>query len=166
MKICRVPGCGRSADYYPKMQLCHRHYARWHRAGRLHIIRRENGTGNINHSGYVEGRFEHGKREYEHVRIAELALGHSLPKGACVHHVNENRSDNRPENLVICPDDSYHKLLHRRMTALAACGNPNWRKCPQCQTWDDPKNFHRQNTHAECLSRAARIAYQRKKMAT
>lgn len=40
----------------------------------------------------------------EHILIAEKALGKHLPDKAEVHHVNEIKTDNRNENLVICQD--------------------------------------------------------------
>ena len=74
-----------------------------------------------------------GRRLYKaHVLIAEKALGHSLPEGAIVHHVNEDTFDNRNENLVICPSKAYHALIHQRMRALEACGHADWRKCSYC----------------------------------
>ncbi len=48
----------------------------------------------------------------EHILIAEKVLGKLLPDAAIVHHVNEDVSDNRKENLVICEDRAYHNLLH------------------------------------------------------
>lgn len=56
-----------------------------------------------------------GGRIYEHILVASDVLGKLLPPGAVVHHINEDRSDNRHSNLVICQDDAYHKLLHKRM---------------------------------------------------
>lgn len=61
----------------------------------------------------------------EHVLIAERALGKPLPPGVQVHHVDENRRNNANANLVICQDQSYHHLLHRRARVLRAGGNPN-----------------------------------------
>jgi hypothetical protein len=51
----------------------------------------------------------------EHILVAERALGKQLPPAAVVHHVNEQRRDNRNCNLVICENQAYHALLHARM---------------------------------------------------
>lgn len=56
-------------------------------------------------SGYV----------YEHILLAEKALGKQLPEKAEVHHLNGNKGDNSPGNIVICEDRAYHMLLHKRM---------------------------------------------------
>lgn len=70
---------------------------------------------------------------YEHVAVAEQALGHHLPAGAEVHHVDGNPLNNAPRNLVICQDKAYHKLLHVRQRILAAGGDPNTQKlCGMC----------------------------------
>lgn len=108
-----------------------------------------------NRDGYV----------YEHTLVAERALGRYLPDGAQVHHVNERKSDNhRWGNLVICPSAKYHLLLHVRMNAVNACGNPDWRKCPYCKRYDDPLNMamHKSKVsdghfyHLECCNKYRR----------
>lgn len=76
----------------------------------------------------------------EYILLAEAALGRPLPQGADVHHADGDSSNN-VSNLVICQSREYHQLLHVRMEALQACGDPNWRKCPYCKKYDSPDNL-------------------------
>lgn len=90
---------------------------------------------------------------FEHILIAERAVGHHLAARHPVHHWNSNRSDNRNENLVVCASHAYHSLLHQRMRAMDACGNANYRKCAVCKEYDDPANlkfYGRWAVHAQC----------------
>ena len=74
----------------------------------------------------------------QHVHVAERVLGKQLPDGAIVHHVDGDGTNNATTNLVICPSEQYHQLLHLRQRAFEACGNPEWRKCPFCKQWGNP----------------------------
>lgn len=105
-------------------------------------------------------------RIYEHVLKACQAIGRVLPIPAQVHHINNDRGDNRNTNLVVCENADYHGLLHQRAAALAACGNANFRQCQHCGEWADPaspgmfavrrKAEHRQCRNAYARSRAPR----------
>lgn len=103
-----------------------------------------------------------GRRRLFHVVIAEHALGREMPAGVQVHHVDYDSSNSVPGNLVICPNQDYHYLLHVRTDALNACGNANWRKCQFCKTWDAPEKMvqkNRVNYHALCRNQARRTKY-------
>lgn len=98
----------------------------------------------------------------EHVAIVARVLGHAVPPGAEVHHINEDRSDNRNSNLVVCQDHAYHMLLHRRSDALREAGNANFLRCEHCKKWDAPEKMKQSSTrtwrayHPECNNEAAR----------
>jgi len=109
-----------------------------------------------------------GERVPPYVPIAEKALGRRLPKGAEVHHIDENPFNNEPTNLVICPDAAYHKLLHQRQRAFNACGKYHWRKCQFCGQYDDPENLwlsRKKAYHRHCAA-AARLAYDHQRKAS
>ena len=72
--------------------------------------------------GYERYSSPSGARSWTHRMIA--AFKGPIPDGHIVHHINENRLDNRPENLEV--------LAHRDHTRHHAIQNhqkvPNWRK--------------------------------------
>jgi hypothetical protein len=125
-------------------------------------MRRRNGTGAINGRGYVE-HGSGGVRKLQHILVAERALGRPLPRRARVHHVDENRTNNEPTNLVICPDEAYHRLLHQRMRALAACGHAHWRSCSYCGRYSPPEDLYIRGTkqawHRSCRNSHDRAIY-------
>lgn len=101
----------------------------------------------------------------EHILLAESALGKPLPVGAIVHHTDERKGQVDPRGLVICPNESYHQLLHQRSRALSACGNADWRKCNLCHQYDDPRNLQlwgSHGAHSSCRALRKRTARGRK----
>lgn len=91
---------------------------------------------------------------FEHIVVAEKALGRLLPLGAVVHHVNDEKAENRNDNLVILENNSEHKSLHRRRRVLRAGGNP-WTQwlCSTCKLPKDLTEFYRRKNgwvNSEC----------------
>lgn len=98
----------------------------------------------------------------EHILIAEKALGRPLPDKAIIHHVDGDKGKTDSHAIVICENQAYHMLLHRRMRALKESGHADWRKCCYCHTYDDAENLlFRQNGGRTCHATCERD-YQRR----
>lgn len=162
--MCGKPMCKRTAK-----GLCRDHYRNLMRRGDPYLWPEtaKKGTG-WNHHGY-KGFTREGVKTFEHVEKAEKAIGRKLPEGTVIHHVDGNESNNANTNLVICPDQRYHILLHVRTRAYDACGNASWRKCKICKKHDDPKNLKfwgREVMHLECSREKLRARNESMKGAT
>jgi len=64
-------------------------------------------------SGYIEITMGENKGRLEHVVIMELIIGRRLASNECVHHKDENRANNDPENLQLMTR-SEHASLHAK----------------------------------------------------
>lgn len=146
--ICMAPDCNAPSA---KRGYCDKHYRRVQRNGHLETVRQPPGLPQQRGDGYIDQLVD-GRRRLQHIVIAERAVGKPLPKGVEVHHVNEIRSDNRNENLVVCPDRQYHMILHARQRALDACGHAGWHKCAYCGQYDDPANMTGRSSRGKTIN--------------
>lgn len=89
----------------------------------------------INHPAWKGGKFKNStkyteiyapehpnctKQGYmlEHRLLMEKHLNRYLTKEEIVHHINEDRSDNRIENLQLCANHSEHMKLHNNLSNI------------------------------------------------
>ena len=68
---------------------------------------------------------------FQHVLLWEDAHG-SIPEGYCLHHINEDKLDNRLENLKIVTHTE-HKRLHSNCRKTPTREWEKW--CPLCRQW-------------------------------
>ena len=76
-------------------------------------------------NGYIKYRIK-GKQVYKHRVVMEKFLCRKLRRDEHVHHKNENRKDNRIENLElvsIAEHNSIHKTKPKRPCASNGCKN-------------------------------------------
>lgn len=119
MEVCKTEGCGRVANW--KSGYCTPCYKQqWYlkSVGRSELMERTSQERWVHTKiGYVMIKVD-GVLVYEHRALAEKALGKPLPPGAIVHHTKARDDNHGPFKLVVCPDQEYHILLHRRMQEL------------------------------------------------
>lgn len=122
----------------------------------------------INSHGYIiEWNPGHhrcqGKTGYvlKHILVLERVLGRKLENAEASHHIDGNKLNNDPENLMVFATGAMHIAFHRRQKALESCGNYEWRQCVYCHQWDDPTNMAKSGRgvfHRECKNRYCRKA--------
>lgn len=81
---------------------------------KLGIIARRVPVGStlIDKQGYVRVKVAW-TRQWQHQHRVVWAEAHGpIPKGACIHHINHDKTDNRIENLQLMESNSKHALLH------------------------------------------------------
>lgn len=96
---------------------------------------RWNGGKSRHMEGYIRiSRPEHHRASsgyvYEHILVYEEFHRCCVLPWARIHHINEIKDDNRPENLLLCPNISKHRAIHVEQNRLVI----NRRKCSVCDS--------------------------------
>ena len=78
---------------------------------------------------------------YLHVLVAEEKLGRYLLPEEVVHHIDENKTNNDPTNLMVFCTKADHTSFHRHncdLTTITQLPNGSWKsnnvstRCPKC----------------------------------
>lgn len=118
----------RTCEVYTQNFCCHLHFRQWN-AKRMHQY---NMTANAMNQpgGVLSSRIKRGNQlrgsgkgrtytkrlgRHEHRIVAEEKLGRPLRQGEVVHHIDGNKKNNQPDNLLVLPSQREHAALHCRL---------------------------------------------------
>lgn len=87
----------------------------------------------------------------EHRLVMEKTLGRLLQDGEFVHHRNEVKTDNRPENLELKASQAHHSVEHRRpgsrvrppgaVNRVVDCACGCGTRFPKYDAWGRPRRY-------------------------
>lgn len=87
---------------------------------------------------------------YEHILVAENMLGRPILPTERVHHADENKSNNDPNNLIVTANDTEHFVYHRKRTdkrlpseanSIISCACGCGREFPRYGSSHRPRRF-------------------------
>lgn len=117
---CSDPACNRPAK---SRGFCQKHYMRWYRHGGDEPPLKKAHRSPVGHrylraDGYIHVKVGPYERELEHRLVATQMIGRPLRTDEHVHHLNGDKADNRPENLVVMTNAEHQKLHDWHITKM------------------------------------------------
>jgi len=123
--LCGKPFQKKPVEVHEHNFCCREHFYRWN-ALRVSAYNQTsnpmNKPGGVLDSRIRRGELLRGRGEgktyrkllgrHEHRRIAESTIGRALCKGEIVHHIDGNKFNNAPENLLVLPSRAEHARIH------------------------------------------------------
>lgn len=99
----------------------------------------------------------------EHVLVAEKIIGHKLENGEVVHHIDHDKLNNNPDNLMIFASNADHSAFHKGAQIYNV--NGIWKAiqetktyvCEYCGKSFVPK-YDRQYEHVYCSRKCSGLA--------
>ena len=109
-KICKR--CGRIYRTYEKKRKYCSQKCYWNEVkdNPLEKHNRWKGGRHVDTAGYVTLQVKSGMRVREHRFIMEKYLGRKLNKSELVHHINQDRTDNKINNLKVVSRAEHNKI--------------------------------------------------------
>ena len=115
----------------------------------------------VDKQGYVRFTEDPTRNAWEHIRVAEQQLGRKLGKAERVHHINGDKTDNRPENLMVMRTEGDHHLIHSKIPYeifKTKDGShvviPVQYECKMCKRLFVPQVYHSVYCSEECYIKA------------
>ena len=99
----------------------------------------------------------------EHIVVAEYKLGRPLSKDEVVHHLDENKYNNEPENLIVFKTNADHSAFHKGVDAVQDgdvwwCPDKSINKMKTCPVCNSRNMYYTSNTCIECKTKLSRKA--------
>lgn len=114
----------------------------------------------VNKNGYVRFTNDDTRLAFEHIRVAEAMLGRTLGRYEEVHHIDGDKQNNAPYNLMVMRTSADHNRIHatRREVECFKTEDGSYivvfkqKSCPFCSRLFQPNSTKQVFCSNECAS--------------